>query len=198
MSTPGGKSLHDALKDINDLSLTRLREEHKRDPLWCDMKFGDWLAAHTAFREERGHARGFRKGVKAGLARAEGSAPPVSMQTLVYIWSVLVPSLAVVNTLLLLLAIRLTQQDQTGLLTLVMVLLPATAVAQATGTGFLVARLYNWCLKRPDDGEVIVVKIPVDTADKESDEYSSWGTEQITDAINQGTSNHTDRNVGSN
>ena len=188
----GGKSLHDALKDIDDLSLTRLREEHKRDPLWCDMKFGDWLEARDCFREERGHARGFRKGVKAGLARAEGSAPPVSMRTLVYVWSVLVPSLAVVNTLLLLLAIRLTNQEQTPWLIVVMVLMPATVVAQATGSGFLIARLYNWCLKRPDDGEVIVVKIPVDTADKEGDEYSSWGTEQITNAINKGTSKNPD------
>jgi hypothetical protein len=184
--------MFDALKDIDDMGLIRLREEHKRDPLWCDMRFGEWLELHNAFREERGHARGFKKGVKAGLARAEGSAPPVSMKTLALIWSVLVPSLAVVNTLLLLLAIRLMRQEHTWWLVLVMILLPVTVVTQSTGTYFLVARLYNWCLKRPDEGEVIVIKIPVDTVDKEDEEYSSWGTGQITDAINKGTTKNPD------
>lgn len=169
------------------MGLVRLREQHKRDPLWCDLKFGQWLEVHCSFREERGHARGFRKGVKAGLAQAEGSAPPVSIKTLVSIWGVLVPSLAVVNCLLLLLALRLVRQDYVMWLALVMVILPATVVAQATGTAFLVARLYNWLLKRPDDGQVIVIKIPAETADKDGEEYSLWGTEQINDAINDDT-----------
>jgi hypothetical protein len=184
--------MYDALKDIDDMGLVRLREQHKRDPLWCDMKFGSWLEVHCAFREERGHARGFRKGVKAGLAQAEGSAPPVSMRTLALVWSVIVPALAVVNALLLLLAIRLIEQDLVMWFALVMVLLPFTVVSQATGTGFLFQRLYNWCLKRPDDEQVIVVKVPMESADKEDDEYSLWGTEQINDAINEGTSSDSD------
>lgn len=183
------KNLYNALKDIDDMGLMRLREQHKRDPLWCDMKFGEWLEVHCAFREERGHARGFRKGVKAGLARAEGSAPPVSMRTLALVWSVLVPALSVVNTLLLLLALRLVQQDYLMWLAFVMVILPATVIAQAIGSHFLVARAYNWLLKRPDDGQVIVIKIPAEPADKDGEEYSLWGTEQINDAISQSSDN---------
>lgn len=181
------KKLYDALKDIDDMGLVRLREQHKRDPLWCDMRFGEWLEVHCAFREERGHARGFRKGVKAGLAQAEGSAPPVSMRTLALVWSVLVPALAVVNTLLLLLALRLVQQEAVTWLALVMVILPATVIAQATGVGFLWSRAYNRLLQRPDDGEVIVIKIPAESVDNDNDEYSLWGTGEIKDAINKGT-----------
>ncbi len=184
--------LHQALRDIDDMGLRRLREQHKRDPLWCDMKFGDWLEVHCCFREERGHARGFRKGVKVGLAQSEGAAPPISMRTLALVWGVLVPALAAVNTLLLLLALRLIEQGYTAWLFLVVTILPFTVVAQATGTGFLVARLYNHLLGRPDDGDVIVIKIPLDSADKEDDEYSDWGTEQIKDALSKGADSNGD------
>ena len=178
--------LYKALKDINDMGLVRLRERHKRDPLWCDMKFGSWLEVECSFREQRGHARGFRQGVKAGLARAEGAAPPISVRTLALVWSGLVPALAAVNTLLLLLSVRLVEQENMMWLIVVMVILPATVVAQATGAGFLWARLYNYLLKRPDDGHVIVIKIPEDSVDKDSGEHSLWDEEQTKNAISNG------------
>lgn len=183
------KKLHEALKDIDDMGLTRLREEHKRDPLWCDMRFGDWLELRLAFVEERGHARGFRKGVRTGLAQTEGSAPPVSLKTLALIWSVLVPALGVVNAFLILLAVELVGKNLQWAFVLTLLILPATVVAQATGTGFLLNRLLNWLLNKKDDGEVIVVKVPVEDADMDLDDSSSWGQERIRDAINEGTSN---------
>lgn len=176
--------MFEALRDIDDMALVRLHEEHKRDPLWCDMRFGDWLELRLAFFEERGYARGYRRGVRTGLAQAEGSAPPVSVKTLALIWSVLVPALAVVNAFLILLAVELVGKNYQWAFVLTLLILPATVVSQATGTTFLCHRLYNWLLKKKDDHDLIVVKVPLEDAD--NDEGSDWGSEQITNAISKG------------
>lgn len=187
MGHSDGKSVHEALSGISDLSLVRLQEEHRRDPLWHHYQFGDWVQLQLSFREERGHARGFRKGVKMGLVQAENtSAPPVSLRTLTWAWGVFVPLLALTNAALIPLLVQFGDGREWLKLALVSVIFPATVYLQAVGTGFLARRVLNKALNKPDDGDVIVVKIPIDSADNED---SKWGQEQITDAIHNGDRN---------
>lgn len=193
MGHSDGKSMREALSEISDLTLVRLREEHKRDPLWHAFRFGDWVQLQLSFREERGHARGFRKGVKMGLVQAEGtSAPPISVKTLTWAWGAFTPLLALANAALLPLVVQFGGGREWLKLAFVSLLFPATVYLQAVGTGFLVRRLLNKALNKPDDGDVIVVKIPVnkyDVNDEELDDGSRWGQEQISDAISNGASN---------
>ncbi len=171
----------DKLEELNDPCLQKLKYEHRIDPLWSDLKFGDWLELRLAFVEERGYVRGFRQGIKAAQAQLSGVAPALTERQRLYLWLAVLPIASMVLTLLVITGVRAIQQENHWVVALVCTLTPAFLALHAIASWSLVHMAIKKALGQDDDSDrVILVKPPVDP---ENVEPSDKGVKDISSAI---------------
>lgn len=182
------------LEELNDPCLQKLKYEHRIDPLWSDLNFGDWLELRLAFVEERGYVRGFRQGVKAAQAQLSGVAPALTERQRLYLWLCVLPIASGILTLLVIMGVRYVQQESILGVALVCTIAPAVLALHAIASWSLVRMAINKALGKDDDEDrVILVKPPVDP---DKDATSDKGVEAISGAISRADDNkHSGRSV---
>lgn len=170
----------DRLEELNDPCLQKLKYEHRIDPLWSELKFGDWLELRLAFVEERGYVRGFRQGVKAAQAQLGGVAPALTSRQRLYLWLSVWPISSVALTLLVHIGIRAVQQESIFGVALVCTITPVFLALQVAASWNLVRMCVNKALGKDDDDRLILVKPPDDLGKEVT---SDKGVKDISSAI---------------
>lgn len=174
------------LTALNDPCLLKLEYEHRIDPLWSDLKFGDWLELRLAFVEERGYVRGFRQGIKAAQAQLSGVAPAITEKQRLYLYLCVVPVASAILTVLVLMGVRAVQQDSILGVAAVCIVSPAVLALHAIASWGLVRMAINNALGIETEDRVILAKPPVDP---DGDVASDKGVEQITNVITRADNN---------
>lgn len=171
----------DKLEELNDPCLQKLKYEHRIDPLWSELKFGDWLELRLAFVEERGYVRGFRQGVKAAQAQLGGVAPALTSRQRLILWLSVWPISSVALTLLVNIVVKAVQQESLFGVALVCTISPVFVALQVAASWNLVRMAINKALGKDDDNDrVILVKSPDDLGKEVTSEK---GVKDISSAI---------------
>ncbi len=169
------------LEELNDPCLQKLKYEHRIDPLWSDLKLGDWLELRLAFVEERGYVRGFRQGVRSAQAQLSGVAPAITEKQRLYLWLCVLPIASAILTMLVFMGVRYVKDESILGVALVCTLAPAVLALHALASWGLVRMALNKALGKDDAADrVILVKPPVDPNE---DHVSDKGVDAIAGAI---------------